>query len=1004
MLPNESLTENIESPLMKYQRALDDAGIVFITDTRGVISYVNKNFCFLSKYDSSELIGKNCNILNSTYHSKQFFSDMWSCISAGKVWREEIRNRAKDGSLFWLDMTIVPLKDENGKVKEYVSNSFDITDRKQNKEPKFQMLFEHSYEGLLLARPDGSFLEANDAFCRILGYERDELLKLNRADILVANDTSMAMALKLRSENGHYSGILQFKRKDGTIIDTELSSSIFKNLKGEARTYVCIRDITEKLRVEKELQANERRLRSMVENGKDIITLIDAAGSIIYRSPSYCNILGFDPNKISNELVFEKLHPDDVATMKDIFSKLITTPNISVKGQWRQKHADGSYKWMEGVGTNLLNDPAVKALVCNFRDITEDVQIKLELERKNKELSRIFNSIDEVIYSSERSPYQLTQWSEACLKIYGYTSAEFIENQSLWYDLILPEDRHEIDELNKVLATGVIGKCQYRIKHKDGSIKWIEANVTPTLDENGKVIRIDGVNRDVTERKMWEESLLDSEKKFRALIENSKDGIALTDSEARFLYVSPAVESILGYKPEELLGEYAYNVIHADFQESNLMDFFQEDGIPKANADISLKVLHKDGSWKWVEASVSMKLDDPSVKAVVTNFRDVTEKRNAEEALLNSEKRYRALIENNKEGIALTDKDRKFTYITPSVKGILGYEPYELYGIRAIDLYHPDDIDSMTSMVQSIMQNRYAFASNLIRIRHKDGSWRWIELTSTNQFDDPVVNAMVTNFRDVTERKNAEDELEQLNQSLEKKVEERTQELIESNKALESFSYLAAHDLQAPLRGVSGYASILQQEYADKLGADGAAIIDIIMQQTRHMTQLIADLLNFSRVSHTMISEQKVDLDEIVHDLSDRLSLTYSKNSVPEIKHKQLGHASCDPALIRQVWSNLISNALKYSSKREKPVVEIGREVNSDGEMIFYVKDNGTGFDMKNAPKLFQVFQRLHSMSEFEGNGVGLALVKNIVTRHGGRVWTESQPDKGATFYFSLPT
>ena len=1001
MQTNENRSEHIESLDLKYNRALDDAGIVCIADASGVISYANKNFCTLSLYTSSELMGQNCRLLNSTYHSKQFFSDMWATISAGKVWREEIRNKAKDGSVFWLDMTIVPLIDEKGSVIEFVSNSFDITDRKQNEEPKFQMLFEHSYEGLLLAKPDGSFLEANDAFCRILGYERDELLKLKRSDILVANDTSMAMALKLRSESGHYNGILQFKRKDGSIIDTELSSSIFQNLKGESRTYVCIRDITESLKAKQALLDSEKKFRALIENSKDGIALTDSEARFLYVSPAIESILGYTPEELIGEYAYNVIHADfQESNLMDFFQEDgIPKPQASII--LKVLHKNGDWKWIEASVSMKLDDPSVNAVVTNFRDVTDKKNTE-EVIRNNERRFRslIENSKDGIALSD--ADRKFIYISPAITEILGYEPEELIRKYT--YEFFVPEEQSEnLDFFNTLVNKNISNANKIiQVRHKNGGARWVEITSTNKLDDPSIGAIVTNF-RDVTDRKNTEQAVLHNEKKFRALIENSKDGICLSDSARKFIYISPAITDILGYEPEELIGTDTFAVIHPDewLENENLFRSVINKNMPHGSQII--RVTHKNGSPKWIEITAANKLDDPSIGAIVTNFRDVTDRKNAEEALLNSEKRYRALIENHKEGLALTNRDRKFTYITPSIINILGYQPEELIGMAAIELYHTDDQQSMREMVLSVIQNPHGYATNLIRVRHKDGSWRWIELTATNQFHDPAVDAMVTNFRDVTERKKAEDELELLNESLEKKVEERTQELIESNRALESFSYLAAHDLQAPLRGVSGYASILKQEYPEKLGTEGAAIIDIILQQTKNMTQLIADLLNFSRVSHTMISEQKVDLDEMVSDLSDRLSLNYSSTSLPEIKQDHLGSVSCDPALIRQVWSNLISNALKYSSKREKPVVEIGRDISAEGEMIFYVKDNGAGFDMKNAPKLFQVFQRLHSMSEFEGNGVGLALVKNIVTRHGGRVWTEAEPDKGATFYFSLP-
>lgn len=873
---------------------------------------------------------------------------------------------------------------------------------------------------------------------------------------------------------------------------------------------------------------SEHMVRSMIKYGNDIITLISADGSIKYRSPSYFSLLGYEQDELVDQLVFEMVHPDDIHTLKTIFAQLMESPGINVNSQWRQKHKDGTYRWMEGTGANLLDDPNINAIVCNFRDITEHVETKHQLEKSNQELNRLFNNIDEVMYSAERNPYKLTKMSAATLKVYGYPASDFFESPDLWYDLILPEDKQVIEKMTQQAEKDETVKCEYRIRHKDGSIRWIEANVTLTVDQEGKLIRVDGINHDITAKKNAEEALLNSEKKFRTLIENSKDGIALSSSDRKFQYISPAIKDITGYEPEELIGKNTFDLFHPEEEVENAN--FLSKLINKADpfGRKVLRALHKDGSWRWVELTASNKLEDPAVNAIVTNFRDVTEKRIAEERLLNSEQKFRALIENNKDGIGLTDRNQRFTYLSPSVKNILGYDPHELVGTGAFERYHPDDLPSMIELAMSIRNERNRSASTQVRIMHKDRSWRWIELTATNKLDDPAINAVVTNFRDVTERKKsdealsyseqrfktlieknqnvvvlsaadglmvylspsiselldytpeellgrsaleimhpdeledniqyltwvnqnpgrsmfmtlriqhkdgswrwveatstshldnpavngivsnlrdvtdkkkAQDELKKLNQSLEKKVEERTIQLAESNKALESFSSLAAHDLQAPLRILSGYTSIIKSEYAKSLGAEGTALLDVIVKQTKHMTQLVSDLLKFSRASHTIIKEESVNLDDMVHELADELCLLYSNGTTPEIKVSELGHISCDAQLMKQVWSNLISNALKYSAKKEKTEIEIGR-MKTDSETIYYVKDNGAGFDTLQEHKLFQVFQRLHSMNDFEGTGIGLALVKNVITRHGGRVWAESEVDKGATFYFSMP-
>lgn len=865
-------------------------------------------------------------------------------------------------------------------------------------------------------------------------------------------------------------------------------------------------------------------LQAMVEYGQDIITLFDGTGKVMFSSSSHRAVLGYDASDIFNQQGIELIHPDDREAMINSFYNMLSTPSVRFASQWRQRHQDGHYLWMEGTAINKLEDPNIRAIICNYRDVSAHILAKQELERTNAELTRVFNNIDEVIYSTQRNPYKVLQWSDACHKVYGYSSEEFIKDRFLWYEVILPEDKHIIDELNDMLETGRVSTVQYRIRHRDGRIRWIEASVTPTLNERGEIIRVDGVNRDVTDKKHAEQILQDSERKFRALIEKSKDGVALSDSDGIIRYVSPAIYFILGYDPSEIVGHTPDLLMYPG--EPDEVNVEKKMLPPGAALFRTVKARHKDGSLRWMEITATNQLDNPAVNAMVTNFRDVTEQKVAQELVQNSERRFRALIENNKEGIALSDRERRFIYLSPSVREILGYTAEEMTGATALELYHPDDRERIRDLVRAISDGSQLFGSTQIRIRHKNGNYRWIEVVLSNQFDDPAVQAMVTNFRDitaqkeaaealvnseqrfkhlieknqdvialssgegaityispavtevlghlpeeligtsamelmhpdelsanighltwcnenpgksmfmilrlrhkdgswrwmeassishldspavnaivsnlrdVTERKKIQDELFELNRSLEEKVKERTEQLEESNRALESFSSLAAHDLQSPLRVLSGYVGLLKREYEDILPVDARTLMDVIVKQANRMKDLITDLLAFSRASHAIVQRQEVDMTHLVQEKVDEQILARSGQSAPEIVIHDLGSAHCDESLTREVWANLISNAIKYSTKSEQPRVEIG--IRQQDGTVYYISDNGVGFDPRVADKMFQLFQRLHSSSDFEGTGLGLALVKSIITKHGGRIWAESTPGQGATFYFTL--
>ena len=255
---------------------------------------------------------------------------------------------------------------------------------------------------------------------------------------------------------------------------------------------------------------------------------------------------------------------------------------------------------------------------------------------------------------------------------------------------------------------------------------------------------------------------------------------------------------------------------------------------------------------------------------------------------------------------------------------------------------------------------------------------------------------------DITESKMAEQALRQAQQETERQVIERTAELQAANKELEAFSYSVSHDLRAPLRAIDGFSRILLKDFAAALPEDARTYLEDVRNNALQMGRLVDDLLAFSRLSRQPIKKQSVASAGLVKDCLEELHAEQQGRSV-EIRIADLPVCKADPALLKQVWMNLISNALKYTSKRDLTVLEIGvRNGGPVAETTYFVRDNGVGFDMRHAHKLFGVFQRLHRAEDYAGTGVGLAIVQRIVHRHGGRVWAEAQPDKGATFYFTL--
>jgi len=349
---------------------------------------------------------------------------------------------------------------------------------------------------------------------------------------------------------------------------------------------------------------------------------------------------------------------------------------------------------------------------------------------------------------------------------------------------------------------------------------------------------------------------------------------------------------------------------------------------------------------------------------------------------------YALLINNSADLICIINAATlQIEEVNNAVYPLLGYNVEEIRGTLLHDLLAEED-RSKVEQLQHDQRNTFSFEARIHtkdktplcfswNIVHKHGLW-------------------FANGRDITRQKNADAEIRQLNVNLKKNVTE----LELTNKELESFSYSVSHDLRAPLRSINGYSQMIQDDHASQLTDEVKRMLNVISRNAKRMGVLIDDLLAFSRMGRKEVVGLLIDFNKLVEPVI--ADLEKSRDKPVAITVKELHPAQGDPALLSQVFVNLISNAIKYSGKKENPQVEIG-SIEKDDEYIYYVKDNGAGFDMQYAHKLFGVFQRLHSNEEFEGTGVGLAIVQRIVVKHGGRVWAEGRVNEGATFYFSLP-
>lgn len=344
--------------------------------------------------------------------------------------------------------------------------------------------------------------------------------------------------------------------------------------------------------------------------------------------------------------------------------------------------------------------------------------------------------------------------------------------------------------------------------------------------------------------------------------------------------------------------------------------------------------------------------------------------------------------------LCITDTGGRFRRLNPEWAQTFGYRLDELEGRLLLDFVHPDDRHATATMLEGL-PGRDDAAAFVSRFRTRDGQDRWLEWRAFSSGDLVYVSA-----RDLTERMEAQARIQGLNATLEQRVLERTAQLETALAERESFSYSVSHDLRAPLRAINGYATILAEDHRSALGPDGLKYCGSIIAASRRMGQLIDELLELSRMGHSQLACHPIDMAALAAAAFAEVATKQQRERVA-FTFTDVSPAVGDPTMLRQVWVNLLANALKFCAGVAGPQIEIGSDYD-DGEVVYHVRDNGSGFDMRHAGKLFQVFERLHGR-EYEGTGIGLAIVRRAVEAHGGRVWAEGKVGEGATFFFALP-
>jgi two-component system sensor kinase FixL len=611
----------------------------------------------------------------------------------------------------------------------------------------------------------------------------------------------------------------------------------------------------------------------------------------------------------------------------------------------------------------------------------ERKQVEKTLIESEHKFQLITENIKETVFVYDMDG-KLQYVNSAFEGLTGYTTKELHKRDFINY--LHPDDEPRFtQQWEKLLQGKSFSGEEFCIITQDGQTKRFLSSWSPLINKDKKQVGILGTGLDITERRRVEETLRESEMKFRSVVESANDAIIIANDSGTIISCNKGAHTIFGYTQEELLGKPLDFLLSEQSRGDIVLGWFKLTS-SKPNIigkTVELRGLRKNGSEFPLELSLAdWKIGEGTFYSGI--IRDVTERKRTEGKLYE----INAALENAVDGISFLDMQGRYLSVNRAYASIVGCSVNEMIGMEWQKTVHPIDLGrEMNAHKEMLKSGKVKFESRGFR---KDGSTFYQEVTIIKNIDkNGQLKGHYRFVRDVTERKMAEERQAQL-----------LKELESANQELNDFAYIVSHDLKAPLRAIGSLANWILTDYTDKFDKDGKEQMNLLLSRVKRMHDLIEGILQYSRVGRTREEKAQVDLNELVPGIIDMIA----PSETIEIKiENELPTILCEKIRIQQVFQNLLSNAIKFMDK-PKGTIKIGC-VENNGYWMFSVADNGPGIEEKHFAKIFQIFQTLSPRDEFESTGIGLSVVKKIIEMYGGKVWVESKVNSGSTFFFTLP-
>ena len=876
----------------------------------------------------------------------------------------------------------------------------------QQSEERYRLLFDANPLPVMI-REDGSLsiLAVNQAMVDKFGYDRESLIGMKASQLhseATREQLERNPAKPLLGATGHARRALV--TRDGGEFEADVASCAVL-FDGRPSRLIVINDVSAQVRSERAVRESEERLRTIAEHIGEGLALYDRDDRLVFFNEPYRRMQSSATVDLHPGLSFESLARDrgrvlaemgEITDIEAFVADRVAHHRNSQGGVIERRRPDGGYHLIREGRT------ADGQIVVSFVDITELKRREAELRESENRFRAMFEQAGLGITLREardrHSPWLAV--NDSFCSMTGYTREELGRMSTA--DITQPEDNNDADLHNAAMADGNVGSYsrEKRIRCKDGSWLWVDLTVTAVPDPQGRPDRIIATYQDIDARKQAEVRLRESEGRLRAIIAAEPECVAIVAPDGELLDMNPAGLRMLEASSLEEMRRWPFvNQVAPQFRRAFVR--LQHSVLEGNSGVLEFEAFGIHGKRCWLEIHAAPLHDvSGSITALLGIARDVTERRLAREALAAERNLLRTVIDNLPDRIRAKDRDLRFMLANAAWMRTRAPERQDVAGLHNRDILPPDLAARVEAEDRAVLESGQPSPLREVMVGPADNPHWYVTAKMPLRDSAGNVTGVVAISRDVTDFKRRSLEVEKLNMELEARVEDRTAQLTSANEELEAFASSVSHDLRAPLRHIDGMAAALLEDCGDALDETGRDYLARIRGASRRMSALIEDLLRLSRVTRTALHVVDVDLSEMAGGIVDELRREFPGRTVAFEKTQRL-HARGDAGLLRAALMNLLQNAWKFTGKKEQARIEFGAEQRS-GATVYYVRDNGAGFDMEHADRLFGTFQRLHTEREFPGTGIGLATVRRIMRRHGGDVWADAVPGKGATFYFTL--